>query len=394
MPWDGKSQDGAATIEGEFEWQVTAVVCEGVQPRTVSLRTEPVLFQSLCLAPETATRVAFAGANRLRFFQGGKEVSTVKPSFLFSVHQFEEFVEHPGGEPGHQEGEVLKLGEPSQVEVRFTLNTLPSHLRIPIDLTLEVMPDLEDTSCGHEHFNPRPTGLFRSELIPLPLSEAQTRQLADEVTDHIDLRETTTLHLTRIGETVSTVYIPPIVSGRCDFRVLAPGGLALVSSKTLKVEAAQLEPLEDALSREGVAFVIDDPSLPAPPAGGQVLLTGKTDPHPNNHFGTTDFNRRLAKLAKLYFRDKNERLFYNDMSLICGGKFEIGGDYTVRKQHYEHRLGNNIDMSNGRVRGAGLGGSKRDKALDDWCRKVGLAVYYEKEDLHYHLRLLEKGGGQ
>ena len=85
----------------------------------------------------------------------------------------------------------------------------------------------------------------------------------------------------------------------------------------------------------------------------------------------------------MHLKETGEQLYYNDMSLRCQGKFSISGDPSQPDKHFEHRVGENIDMNNENVRGG-----KRDQQLEKRCTCYGLAVYAELLDRHYHLRLL------
>jgi hypothetical protein len=87
-------------------------------------------------------------------------------------------------------------------------------------------------------------------------------------------------------------------------------------------------------------------------------LVGATNTHPDNHYGTATLNVGLAASARdytdIYYGIGNhapdaDRLKFNDMSLINGGKFEIAGTWSTMTAHDEHRLGQNCDVFSGNV---------------------------------------------
>jgi hypothetical protein len=59
-------------------------------------------------------------------------------------------------------------------------------------------------------------------------------------------------------------------------------------------------------------------------AGGDYNLVGQTSSHPANHFGTSDFNAAIVRIANAYVATfPGEKLDYNDMSLKFGGMFDF-----------------------------------------------------------------------
>jgi hypothetical protein len=92
-------------------------------------------------------------------------------------------------------------------------------------------------------------------------------------------------------------------------------------------------------------------------AGTNYTLVGATATHPDNHFGTLTANNNLPLIANDYKAQfyptapipDAEKLRYNDMSLINGGKFEISGNWSATASHQEHRVGINIDLGSSNV---------------------------------------------
>jgi hypothetical protein len=88
--------------------------------------------------------------------------------------------------------------------------------------------------------------------------------------------------------------------------------------------------------------------------GANYILVGQLNWHPDNHFGTLTAVTNLPLIADDYeaqFYGQNaipiaDKLNYNDMSLINGGKFDINPDRSIapnwtNTDHAEHRIGIN-----------------------------------------------------
>jgi len=84
------------------------------------------------------------------------------------------------------------------------------------------------------------------------------------------------------------------------------------------------------------------------------LADGNTK-HPIGWYGIATMNQGLKSIALAYkaaYYDSvrrsqplNDRLFYNDMSLIYGGKFDLFGNWCTNCSHSEHRTGREADIS-------------------------------------------------
>jgi len=92
-------------------------------------------------------------------------------------------------------------------------------------------------------------------------------------------------------------------------------------------------------------------------AGTYYNLVGATATHPDNHYGTTTALTNLPLIANDYkaqfYPDgangptpipDADKLRYNDMSLIVGGKFDINAAWDPNDDHQEHRVGINCDV--------------------------------------------------
>jgi hypothetical protein len=120
--------------------------------------------------------------------------------------------------------------------------------------------------------------------------------------------------------------------------------------------------------------------------GTDYNLVGATTTHPDNHWGTIGAINGLVGIAQDYrtqFYGTNsipnaDRLRYNDISLVLGGKFEIAGDWG-NGSHAEHRTGINCDVGSNNVPVA------RRAALEQIFVQRG-SPNFLNEGNHWHLR--------
>ena len=127
-------------------------------------------------------------------------------------------------------------------------------------------------------------------------------------------------------------------------------------------------------------YTIAVPGLVSIGSGPGYILVGQTGTHPGNHFGTPGFNAALRALAQRFLAKYNKNLAYNDMSLITGGRFDVGATWTGA--HSEHRFGKNVDL---RTRDRTASQLRFIKA--EW-EALGGTVHDETGTSapHYHLR--------
>lgn len=78
-------------------------------------------------------------------------------------------------------------------------------------------------------------------------------------------------------------------------------------------------------------------------ASADYVLIGSTENHKSNHYGLPSTNDALRKIAAEYKGATGTPLYFNDMSLMWGGLFDINGNYSA--PHAEHRNGNVIDIA-------------------------------------------------
>ncbi|MFL6208762.1 MAG: hypothetical protein ACJ74W_07915 [Pyrinomonadaceae bacterium] len=166
----------------------------------------------------------------------------------------------------------------------------------------------------------------------------------------------------------STTYTAPIF-----------GGLVIIraSVRDLNTDASVLVRIEN-LSSLG--------------AGANYTLIGATATHPDNHYGTATALNNLPLIANDYkaqfYPDvaipDADKLNYNDMSLIYGGKFDIDGNWSQdNERHAEHRLGINCDVRSNNIP------LNRWGALTDIFRQKGSPNYLDETGTnapHWHLR--------
>jgi hypothetical protein len=145
--------------------------------------------------------------------------------------------------------------------------------------------------------------------------------------DHIGVRPVGTLGQTSgtTGQdgTFTTIYTAPIFGGLHTIR-------AIMNGVTKEV---------------GIGVFID--GLQELPAGSDYDLIGAPtgSRHPFNHWGTATAVAKLPLIASDYLAmfPGSDKMAFNDMSLVLGGKFEIAGDWG-NGAHQEHRVGRNCDV--------------------------------------------------
>lgn len=135
----------------------------------------------------------------------------------------------------------------------------------------------------------------------------------------------------------------------------------------------------------GVPFLIQIPVRQS------IALIGDVPPHTDNHRGHATMVTNLIELADSVFGRFSRPLYYNDLSLPWGGRFDIRGNW--RGSHFEHRNGRDIDVRTNGTPG-GLSTRERTFVRDLW-ESLGGTVHDETvhrdgtpntTNPHYHLR--------
>jgi hypothetical protein len=137
-------------------------------------------------------------------------------------------------------------------------------------------------------------------------------------------------------------------------------------------------------------------SLSSLGAGTNYNLVGATSTHPDNHYGQAIALTNLPLIASDYkaqfYPDGNkgptpipdaDKLKYNDMSLINGGKFDINAGWGPNDDHQEHRVGINCDVPYNNVP---VG---RQQAVEDIFRARNSPTFlkhFPPDAPHWHLR--------
>jgi hypothetical protein len=140
----------------------------------------------------------------------------------------------------------------------------------------------------------------------------------------------------------------------------------------------------------GETMTVGVPSLASLGTGTNYNLVGATTTHPDNHYGTSSALSNLPSIADDYqtqFYGQNpipdaEKLLYNDMSLISGGKFDLSGNWYTSCSHFEHTVGINCDVGSNNVPGnrwAGLTQIFRDRHSPNYLDETATLN-------HWHLR--------
>jgi hypothetical protein len=113
------------------------------------------------------------------------------------------------------------------------------------------------------------------------------------------------------------------------------------------------------------------------PEGYGYQLVGSTRTHPNNHYlqpNNIGALQNIAREYKIEFPD-DPNLFYNDMSLVWGGLFDINNNW--QPDHKTHRLGNHVD-----IQMTTIPSEHRQEFINIACK---YAYAYLEEGRHYHL---------
>jgi hypothetical protein len=157
---------------------------------------------------------------------------------------------------------------------------------------------------------------------------------------------------------LNTTYTSPEPSGIIDITITgtAPDGTALIPSTfTIGVQI-------DGLTSLG--------------AGTNYILVGATANHGDNHYGTASLNGALVTLADSYAAAfPNNKLAYNDMSLVTGGVFDISGGWAP--PHASHRMGVDCDVR--------FVPAAQRRRLRQLITAAGISTVFVEGD-HWHMR--------
>lgn len=227
--------------------------------------------------------------------------------------------------------------------------------------TITVSPAPLFGTGGHSHDGAKPAGCF--------LKSGETDALCRQPSGQVCAGEIRPIVITRAvtdvtggGGSFDVTYIAP-----------EPSGVVIVSLTGTDPDGRPLLPGQATI---GVRITGLEPLAP----GENHLLTGAKPPHPDNHFGTRDFNDSLKTLANRYAAAfPGEKLKYNDMSLVEGGLFDTKLNW--RPPHCSHRFGVDVDM-------ALVPATNRD-SLRELIRRKGSGIrtiIEEKDPPHWHLR--------
>jgi len=133
------------------------------------------------------------------------------------------------------------------------------------------------------------------------------------------------------------------------------------------------------------------PGLSLLGAGNYYTLTGTTQVHPVNHYGTNTAVTNLPLIASDYRSayPTAANLPYNDISLINGGKFEIPGNWNAAADHQEHRMGINCDINYGP--GQAIETAEQQATFEGILRLRNSPNFLKhlNAPLHYHTRFAQ-----
>ncbi len=140
------------------------------------------------------------------------------------------------------------------------------------------------------------------------------------------------------------------------------------------------------------------PGLVKLPVGANYGLIGSPqNPHPDGHWGTPAAIIGLMEIADDYKNTfygqnpipQNDKLRYNDLSLVWGGKFDLNHKWGSGDKHGEHRRGINCDVRC--CNGDGAVPLNRRTQLEQIFRQRGSTLTGDEtqtQQPHWHLRFL------
>jgi hypothetical protein len=111
-----------------------------------------------------------------------------------------------------------------------------------------------------------------------------------------------------------------------------------------------------------------------------IVLTGSSTEHPDNHYGTTPLLNAIKQLASIFRKQFKKPIYVNDMSLPNGGLYDFKKNW--RPPHRTHREGRTVDINSSTM-------STQERAFFSLtAKKLGFSVKLEhgpgiKE--HWHL---------
>ncbi|MGA7304401.1 MAG: hypothetical protein WBW88_05985, partial [Rhodothermales bacterium] len=174
-------------------------------------------------------------------------------------------------------------------------------------------------------------------------------------------------------------YKAPQYGGRVNIvaeTVLAGDTLVNANQLVIEVPGLELFPFSSDYEKDG--GTLDHPG-PGPGFGSSF----RPD---TNHWGRTDFIDSLLVLVEMWnARPGSPKLYFNDLSLMRGGMFDVDGLWTVEKQvtkhgHNLHRVGRDVDLKK-----SGGGVSRRlEELITDTAGGCPYPKYYPSNG-HYHM---------
>ncbi len=174
----------------------------------------------------------------------------------------------------------------------------------------EPMPGTPDAG-GHFHNGGRPRGNFTVPNPPKPIT--------------LEMCTVSNFDAQGVGRCDDPkTYFPSEVSG--NVKIIAEALKFGRDEKKVQVQVPGLIPLEEVIIATFFRF------------------TGRTNTHPDNHYGTQNSIDNTVGLAFDYFDLHKETLGINDMSLEKGGLFDTAGNWNSKPGHSRHRVGKSVDI--------------------------------------------------
>jgi hypothetical protein len=210
---------------------------------------------------------------------------------------------------------------------------------IGVNITSDVTLD----SGGHIHENSRPKG----KLVPANISTKDGTASITGVTDSTGI-----FSLTFGAEEASGEHTLTAICTKCTAPAKATVNVSIPSLTLLGVDPANYD------------------------------LQGYKDWHPGNHYFSEAAIVKIINLAHAYNQEFNQLLIINDSSLVNGGVFDLGQDWTYEYNgHAGHKKGLVVDINNYNAPSPRFEDMAANSFVQAQWHKKGTAP-------HYHLLLL------
>lgn len=251
-------------------------------------------------------------------------------------------------EPWHKKSDANH----TKTNLTYTATVTNSSGQASPNIPVTIMTDVTQDSGGHVHIDARPKGKLAIPTDPI-------KDGKETISGNTDSNGVFTF--TFGSEEASGKHT---ITAKCT-------GCQTPATATVNVEI------------QGLSLLDRDPL--------SYTLNGEKSWHPGSHYFSTAAMTKIINLAHKYSHDpafNHQLLIINDSSLIKGGVFDLGQDWTYTPNgHQGHRIGIVVDVNNYRD-----GPNSDFEDFAQRCCKID--AVWEGPDItatpHYHLKLLGK----